>query len=110
MPRRTRFAHDRLDPRLQRRVALGGADRQLEVAVVDRADLDRHGDAVALAMRLAKTGHAQEHSDKTPLCTRPRGLRRRRFSPWATAGLSSSVKLARCAALLAKPAVAPTKP
>ena len=53
--------HDRLDLRLQRAVAFAGADRQLEVTAVDGADLDRHGHAVALAMRLAETGHAQEH-------------------------------------------------
>ena len=58
--------HYGLDLRLQRAVSLGGADGQLEVAVVDGADLDRDGQAVALAMRFAKPGHAQEHGKNTP--------------------------------------------
>ena len=44
--------------RFQRGVAFGGADGQLEVAVVDGADFDRHGQAVLLAVRFAKAGHA----------------------------------------------------
>ena len=52
------LAHHRLDQRVERGVALAGANGQLEEAVVDRADFDRHGQAVLLTMRLAEAGHA----------------------------------------------------
>ena len=61
------LADHRFDQRLQRGVALAGADGQLEEAVVDRADFDRHGQAVLLAMRLAETGHALQQGGNSKI-------------------------------------------
>ena len=44
--------------RLQGGVAFGRADGKLEVAVVDGADFDRHGQAVLFRVRFAEAGHA----------------------------------------------------
>ncbi len=47
-----------LHQRLQRGIALGRADAELEEAVVDGADFDRYGQTILLHVCLAKTGHA----------------------------------------------------
>ena len=57
------LAHLVFDQRLQRGVAFGGADAELEEAVVDGADFDRHGQAVLLAVRFAKAGHALQQGN-----------------------------------------------
>ena len=58
-------AHFLFHQRLQRGIALAGANAELEKPVVDGADFDRHGQAVLLAMRFAKTGHALQQGRRS---------------------------------------------
>ena len=48
------------DLRLERVVAFRRAVADLEVAAIDRPQLDRHGDAVFLRTGLAESGHAEQ--------------------------------------------------
>src|SRR5437773_10266571 len=51
-----------LDLGLQKVVGLRSAEHELEVAVIDRANLGGEVQAIALPARLAVAGHAEEHA------------------------------------------------
>ena len=55
-------ADDLLQLRLEHRVRVGAADRHLQVAVVDRANLDGDRQAVGLGPGFAEPGHAEQHA------------------------------------------------
>ena len=66
MPRRIDCRAILFNVRLQRGVAFGRPHRELEEPAVNGADLHGDGQAVFLAVRLAETGHAQEHFTLVP--------------------------------------------
>jgi len=59
--------HERFDFGLERGVALAGASVDFEMPVIDRAHFRRDRKLVCLVMRLAKTGHAQQHASSRSL-------------------------------------------
>jgi len=50
----------RIDQRFQHAVAFGCADIRLEIAIVDRANLNRNGVPFALLDHFAESGHAEQ--------------------------------------------------
>ena len=56
-------ADDLLELGFEQVVGIGGAHRDLEVAVVEGPQLDGQGERVALVASLAVAGHAQEHAN-----------------------------------------------
>src|SRR5262245_48931642 len=56
-------AYHLLELRFEKVIRFGGAERHLEVAVVQRAQLKGDADLVALVMRLSVPGHAQQHTN-----------------------------------------------
>src|SRR5262245_15107299 len=56
-------ADDLLELRFEQMIRFGSAERHLEVAVVQGAQLEGDADLVALVMRLTVPGHAQQHTN-----------------------------------------------
>src|SRR5262245_41556687 len=56
-------ANDLLELRLEQVIRIGGADRYLEVAIVESAKLDGQGKLLALEASLPIAGHTQEHAN-----------------------------------------------